>query len=919
MNPSWRCLLVCLAALLSACGQMQVGEISFNRDIRPILNEHCLQCHGGVRTNGGLSFIFEEDAFGETESGAVAIMPGNHRKSELFQRLVHEDPELRMPLEKPPLKKDEISLIARWIDAGAKWEDHWAYVPPKDDISPPTTDILDVENEIDQFIFAELEKRGLEPAVRAGRATLLRRLYLDLIGLPPTLQEASEFLADTSANSYQKLVDRLLESPHFGEKWASMWLDLARYADTKGYEKDSNRSIWKYRDWVINAFNSDKPYDVFTIEQLAGDLIIPSTEEQLIATAFHRNSISNDEGGTDDEEFRVASIIDRVATTYEVWQATTMACAQCHGHPYDPFRQKDFYTSMAFFNNAADSDIYNEQPKYYSFTQKDSNQVADIIAWINQQLDVEDQSDPGLFLYQQRDQILYNLGYRVAEAEEFSMSSPLIELIWPDLDMLWQVQDSSWIRFNQVDLTDIEKIGFRAATTLDFAGRISIHLDHPDSEKIGEIRITRTGYWDRWQSNKPTQAHLFRNFVAEITPTSGEHDVYFRFWVGDTYIQHLFYLDKIIYYENQPGRNRYSGEVNKQLEKLAAIPSNSTPIIQELPKDQARKTFMFDRGSWLLPTDEVKPQLPGVFALPDQKCRDRLEFARWLVSPQNPLTARVAVNRFWSHIFGAGLVETMEEFGSQGTFATHPELLDWLATYFAGDLAWQPKELIKLLVTSATYQQASIADSLKLEIDPKNQFLSRGPRIRLSAEQIRDQILTVSGLLNRKLGGPSVILPELKIAPSKIPHWADQSEDGHFRRTLYVFWVRTDPFPAMLTFDSPDRTICVSKRVRTNTPLQALNLLNDATYFAASQAIAQKLFASEDSLEARLDLGYRMVMGKDLVKSKRAHLMDLYHNTIDHLESEKFESLMTDEERQLKGLTMVANVLLNLDEFIVKG
>ncbi|NND31693.1 MAG: DUF1553 domain-containing protein [Saprospiraceae bacterium] len=909
-----------LAVLLVACEGLHQEEISFNNEIRPILNKHCLRCHGGVRANGNLSFLFEEDAFGETESGLQAIIPGSHRESQLYQRIVHEDPELRMPLDNKPLPPEDIKLIARWIDQGAKWEKHWAYVPPDESIVPPQTKISGVENPIDQFVFARLEESDLMPAPPADPATLMRRLYLDLTGLPPTVQQIDAFLADDDPGAYERLVDRLLSSAHFGERWASMWLDLARYADTKGYEKDSNRSIWKYRDWVINAFNSDKPYDKFSIEQLAGDLITPPSRDRLIATAFHRNSISNDEGGTDDEEFRVASVIERVATTYEVWQGTTMACVQCHSHPYDPFRQKDFYTSMAFFNNASDSDIYNEQPKFYHFDDHDTLEIKEIIRWINTRVDSTERVDFNSFLYQQREQLLYNLGHRVVEAEEFNQSSPLIELIWPDLDMLWQVQDSSWIRFDRVDLNNVEQIGFRTATPLDFAGSISIHLDDPKSEKIGEVKVTKTGSWDRWQGTKPAKNHLFKEFIARIKPVPGEHDVYFRFWIGDTYIQHLFYLDQIIYYEKQPARHKYGRELNEKLNALSSFSSLTTPIIQELPDERSRETFIYNRGSWLTPTAKVAAGLPGIFNEKDKSIEDRLAFAKWLVSTQNPLTSRVAVNRFWAQIFGTGLVETMEEFGSQGAEPSHPELLDWLAVHFSNDLKWRMKALIRLLVTSATYRQAAIADSIKLEIDPENRLLSRGTRTRLSAEQIRDQILAVSDLLDRKLGGPSVIFPELNIPESNIPGWADQSVNSRYRRTLYAFWVRTDPFPAMMTFDTPDRTICVSHRVRTNTPMQALNLLNDRTYFEASTAIANRILHDEDELSQQIELAYRMVMGRSITSTKLELLSTLYSDTINHLQAETPENVSdSDEEVKLKGLTMVANALLNLDEFVVKG
>ena len=353
---------------LSACQFSADEQISYNQHIRPIFNQKCLACHGGVKQSGGFSLLFEEDAFAVTESGKAAIVPGSPGKSELVKRLRHLDPELRMPFEGDPLNEQEIALIEQWIAEGAKWEKHWAYIPPDPNIQPPSVANLEwPNNEIDQFILDRLEQEGLRPNPEADKASLLRRLSLDLIGLPPTLEEVDRFVNNNDPKAYEQEVDRLLASPHFGERWASMWLDLARYADSKGYEKDLYRSIWKYRDWVIKAFNEDMPFDQFATEQLAGDLLPNPTEDQLIATAFHRNTMANDEGGTDNEEFRNYANIERVGTTFEVFQSTTMACVQCHSHPYDPFRHEDFYEFMAFFNNTVDRDIYHEAPNLFTY------------------------------------------------------------------------------------------------------------------------------------------------------------------------------------------------------------------------------------------------------------------------------------------------------------------------------------------------------------------------------------------------------------------------------------------------------------------------------------------------------------------------------------------------------------------------
>ena len=911
-----------------ACQSSDQTSVSFNKDIRPILNENCLACHGGVKAMGEFSLLFEEDAFAKTKSGKTAIVPGSHKKSELYRRLIHSDPELRMPFEKEPLTPKEINLIAQWIDEGAKWEKHWAYIPPQKNIPTPQVNNSQwVKNDLDYFILKELEKKDLTPNESADAHTLLRRLSFDLIGLPPTQLEAKPITQNFSDKDYEALVNRLLSSPHFGERWASMWLDLARYADTKGYEKDSNRNIWKYRDWVINAFNTDMPFDQFTIEQLAGDLLPNPNESQLIATAYHRNAISNDEGGTDDEEFRIASTIERISNTYEVWMGTTFACVQCHSHPYDPFRHEEFYESLAFFNNTMDKDIYNEQPKLYTYAPEDAKQVKAIIKWINHKIDKTDQEIEDEFLFQQKDALLDELDYRVVEAEEYHKSSDLIELIWPELDMVWQVQDSSWIMFESVDLTKVEKIGFRVASPLDWAGNISIHINEVNGPKIGEVKVTKTADWNGWQWSKPTEDNLFKIYSTFVKSQSGTHDIYFKFSKGDTFIQHLFYVDKIVYQIEGAKKDQYGKEMQNKLAQLVSIPANTTPILQELPEDKARPTHFLERGSWLTPKQEVNAAIPQIFKETiNVSPKDRLDFAKALTHPKNPLTARVIVNRVWEQLFGFGLVESMEEFGSQGFTPTHPELLDWLAVEFMEQHQWSIKSLIKQLVTSATYRQASDASDKKLEIDPRNQYLSRGTRTRLSAEQIRDQVLAVSGLLDKTIGGPSVIMESLNIGQNRRPRWAITGDKAKYRRTLYTFWKRTDPFPSMITFDSPDRTICASQRIRTNTPLQALNLLNNETYFEAAVHIAKKVFSEHQTLNQQLEAAYFQIMLQPASPKKLTLLQELYSDALDHFQQEKEavqnmlkeEKASTEEKEKIAALSITVNTLLNLDEFIVK-
>ena len=904
----------------------EASSISFNRDVRPILNDKCLSCHGGVKANGGFSLLFEEEAFSETESGKKAIVRGNHKKSELFKRLVHEDPEQRMPLEKDPLSAEEIEIIKNWIDQGAKWEKHWAYIPPNKDISPPEVDDQNwSKNAIDQFVFKKMAEQGFTPAEETDKHTLIRRVTLDLTGLPPTMEEVQNFVSDTSPKAYENLVDGLLASPHFGERWATMWLDLARYADSKGYEKDSNREIWKYRDWVINAFNNDMPFNQFSIEQLAGDLVPEPTEEQLIATAFHRNTLANDEGGTDNEQFRTESVLERVGTTFEVWQGTTMACVQCHSHPYDPFRHEEFYQSMAFFNNAVDNDSYFEQPKLFTYSEANTVNVEEIIEYINEALLPEDKYDSASpYLHTQKEDLLTHLGHRLVEAETFDDDGPLIELEIT-LNLLMQIQDSSWVKYEEVDLKNIEKIGFLVSSSKDYAGEISVRLDSLGGKEIGRVKITNTE-----KSKEIVYGKKVAEFIAAIEPVDEMHDLFLQFYKGEAYVQDLFNLDKLIYYEKEPIKDKYNGEFNKKVLELAKIPTTSTPIIQELQGEKARKTFVFDRGSWLSPSKEVNRGIPDIYNIAKaEEPANRLEFAQWLVSEKNPLASRVAVNRIWEQLFGFGLVESMEEFGSQGEKPSHPALLDWMSVRFSKEYAWKMKPFLKELVSSATYRQSSNVSTEKIAQDPNNKWLARMGRTRLTGEQIRDQTLTVSGLLNKKIGGPSVRTVDVDTTRGwhYDPDYIVKGDSAKYRRSLYTLWKRVTPPQNLIAFDSPDRSVCSSRRIRTNTPLQALNSLNDQTFFEASQALADKMLNEEEQLEDRLKMGYYSVMGKEIEAQKLGVLVQLYNETYQHYFDNKNSNDFPEIALKKKGkdkytlsaLTVVANTLLNLDEFIVKG
>jgi hypothetical protein len=897
---------------------LRPAPISYNQDIRPIVNRKCIACHGGVKKSGGFSLLFRHEALDTTESGVPAIVPGDAAASELMQRITHHDPELRMPLEAEPLSEAEVKLFRRWIDQGAKWEKHWAYIAPDITINPPDAETNWGHNEVDPFVYARLLEQQLTPAPPAAPADLLRRLSLDLTGLPPTPAEVEAFVNDAAPEAYERAVDRLLASPRFGEHWAAMWLDLARYADTKGYEKDLERSIWQYRDWVIRAFNNDMPFDQFTIEQLAGDLLPQPTEAQYIATAFHRNTMANDEGGTDDEEFRVAAVFDRVSTTWEVWQGTTMACVQCHSHPYDPIVHEEFYQAYAFFNNTEDRDIYNEQPKLFTYAPKDEEKLTEIIRWINQRLKPDDQlPDRNAFLHEQKEDLLYHLGYRRVEAEEFANSSRFIELTMPDQKSVWQIQDSSWIMFEDVDLTEVKAVSYHWATP--YSGIIELRLDSVTGPIISRTKVIKTGdfdhrlTWDQWQVKK-----------VPITPTRGQHDLYYTFRKDQHYSSDLFRLDWIFYHERQPRQEKYNADFRANVAALASLEPIQTPILRELPKEKQRTTYHFTRGNWLTPGEPVSPGIPASMGeLTDPETPTRLDLARWLMSDKNPLTARVIVNRFWDRIFGYGLVETPEDFGTQGFAPSHPQLLDWLAVQFRDEHRWSVKQLLKQIVLSATYRQASTVTPEKLERDPRNQWLSRGARVRLSAEQIRDQALAVSGLLNDEMYGPSVRPPQ----PASLGKWAVSEGEDRYRRAVYTFWHRTNPYPSMISFDSPGRNLCVSRRIRTNTPLQALTLLNDTVYVEAAYALARRLHRTTyPSVEAQLADAYRRVMLREPDDNKLRSIQSLYTDALAQYQAtaapdgtSRTVAYQAPDEAELKTLTLVANALLNMDEFITKN
>ncbi len=900
-------------------------ELDFNAEVRPIINTKCISCHGGVKESGGFSLFSREDALKPTKSGKPAIIPGDPKGSEFMKRLTHHDPEERMPYHADPLKPEEIEVLRKWIKQGAHWQDHWAYLKPvKPEI--PKLDTAWGNNTIDKFVLAKLKQEGLKPSSPADKAMLLRRLSLDLTGLPPTENELLSFQNEKAPDAYEKQVDRLLASPHFGERWAAMWLDLARYADSRGYEKDQPRNIWRYRDYVIKSFNADKPFDQFTVEQLAGDLLPRTSEENLIATAFHRNTTNNDEGGTDDEEFRTTAVIDRVNNTWEVWQGTTMSCVQCHSHPYDPVRHEEFYNSLAFFNNTRDEDVPDESPALAHYKPEDEPGINSIKNWIETQLPAE-KANADIHKIMQ----LLRLSEPKTHPHSFdSLTNAAL------MDGKWLgIGHKGYARLKNIDLTGKRHLLVQAGFN-DKNCRMEIRKDRPDGEIIGLAQAhNNKGIWD------------FKQTIIDLKPTQGRHTLYFVAYnpkakKPDDYgilCQWMHFAEPL------PGYDKPGFAVVKDtiLALLNRKELERTPVMLENPKSLKRKSHVFVRGNWLSKGPEVQPATPKFMANFAKYPKNRLGLAQWLVSKDNTLTARVTVNRFWEQLFGMGIVETLEDFGSQGLKPSHPELLDYLAITFQNDYQWHVKKLLKLMVMSATYQQDSKVSKQQIEKDPSNRYLARGPRIRLTAEQVRDQALAVGGLLSLKMYGKSVMPPQpdgvWMVVYSGVSWKTSEGEDA-YRRAIYTFWRRSVPYPSLMTFDAAGREVCVSRRIRTNTPLQALVTLNDTVYITAARGLAAKMQRTGGSIENQLREGYRLALFKEAKPPTLKVLTDLYQKADVYYQEKPEEAAkmmgaknpktqkimqpvsnnigIPTETRHKACLTVVANAIMNLDEFVMK-
>ncbi len=1013
-----------LAPAVARAGESRPGTIEFNRDVRPILAKNCFACHGrdANQRQAGLRLDTYEGATADRDASR-AIVPRDLGNSALWQRVTSADPDEVMPpptSNKPPLGPAQKAILKAWIEQGAGYQRHWAFEPLMSDVQVPDTGNATAANPIDAFVAAKLKEHGLTFAPEAEPATLIRRVSFDLTGLPPS--------ADLLVLPYEEAVDRLLASPHFGEHMAASWLDAARYADTNGYFSDKPRQMWLWRDWVTGAFNANMPYDQFTIEQLAGDLLPQATIQQRIATGFNRNHMANNETGSIDEEFRVEYVVDRVSTTMALWLGLTAGCAQCHDHKYDPLSQREFYQLFAFFNNVPEKGVIVEDnpPPLISVPSPDQEQalqkaLAEMRAATESFAPLREQLAAGMAEWEKKaaselpqpakavfhepldgrlGKDARSLGTSLAfekgiheEAARFDATQH-VEAAAPsfDLDRPWTI--GLWIKAEgslSCPLSLIEPEGHRRGIELIWQkGRLQVNLVHrwgasaievstlealsaknwhqivvayDGTQKAAGLRVFFDGSPTRLEIKRDTLSGSLANrqplrigrrdsglgfygSIDEVRLVSGaleDREVLDWFWGerirgvvetpaekrsavdSDTLLD--YYIDHFADAAIKQARQRLRRAVENEKTVLASIPT--ALVMQEM--EQPRITHVLERGKYDKPVQVVTPDVPAAIApWPAGAPRNRLGLAQWLVSRENPLTPRVAVNRLWQQCFGEGLVRTAEDFGAQGEPPTHPELLDWLAATFR-DGGWNIKNMLRLIVTSQTYRQKS---ATRDQHDPDNFLLARGPRGRLTAEMLRDQALAVSGLLVSAIGGPSVKpyqppgLWEAVSYNAEETYVADAG-DGLWRRSLYTYVKRQTPPPLLLIFDGPTREKCTIRRPRTNTPLQALLLLNDPVFVEAARMLAARTLTSAgDDLEKLREL-WRRVLVRDasqdelalvhgLLVRQRARFAKAPSDARQLLAKEAAKHDARLDARELAAWTVVAQAVLNLDEAMTK-
>ena len=1007
------------------------ARVDFNRDIRPILSDNCYACHGpdSGKRKAGLRLDLKEAALAKLKSDNFAIVPGDPAKSALIARITNKDEDERMP----PLKTGkhltdaQIDLLRRWIVQGAVWQGHWSFIKPERPSPPATTGKRWARNPIDQFILARIEKEKLKPSPEADRATLIRRVAFDLTGLPPTPTEVDAFFADKQPDAYERLVDRLLQSPRFGEHEARYWLDVARYGDTHGLHLDNERSLWPYRDWVVSAFNRNQPFDQFTIEQLAGDLVESPTREQKIASGFNRCNVTSSEGGAIDDEFYMRYAVDRTETTSVVWMGLTAGCAVCHDHKFDPISQREFYQLYAFFNSLTEKAMDGNAllpPPIWKLPTPDQKEkldrlnetlaerervVRDAVAKVDYAEPPADRKpseiERGDFVWVEDDfpagakaessgadrkwigEGRIHSGKRALTrtdkglAQDFFTGARQALMIGKDdklfayvyLDpadppkaIMLQFHTSDWLNranwgdedaipFGDKGTTqklllgalpatgqwvrlevDAEKVGLKPGAKVDgfaftqFGGTVNWDkaglMTATAQEDLAGISQIEWEKQEKAREKKDVPKPVEEALKADDAKRTDEQKKLLR----DHYIANVY----------APVREPFSPllKARDEAKKPRDDLDNSlvaTMIMQEMEKP--RPSFVMKRGQYDQPGDPVTPAVPAMLPpLKSSGTTNRLDLARWLVSPDHPLTARVTVNRFWQQFFGTGIVKSSGDFGAQGEWPSHPELLDWLATEFL-HTDWDVKRMIRLMVTSATYRQSSAVSEALRQKDPENRLLARGPRFRLDAEVIRDNALYVSGLLIEKMGGrgvrpyqPSGIWEAVGYTSSNTAKFEQDHGEALYRRSLYTFWKRTAPPPYLTTFDAPSREKYCTRRERTDTPLQALVTMNDPAYVEAARHFSERMIGHAKGAEDRLEFGFRLVTARQPSSSEKAILRETLKKHLARYQSNPDaakklvavgESPVNDklDSTELAAYTMVASLLLNLDETLNKN
>lgn len=1001
-------MIVLLSSGLSARAEDQIPD--FTRDILPIFETRCTYCHGEDEQKGGLSL----HALGHLKRGgdrAVPVVRGKSEESLLYKALVEDGDLPRMPLDDDPLSDAEIELVKRWIDAGAPgWKktplaerivktDHWSFQPIVRPVPPELENKSVVQNPIDRFIQHQLAEKGLSPSPSADRRTLIRRLSLDLLGLLPEPAELDHFVNDTRPDAYERLVDRLLDSPHFGERWGRHWLDAARYADSNGYTIDGARSIWPYRDWVIEAFNRDLPFDQFIVEQLAGDLLPEPSREQLVATGFHRNTLINEEGGTDKEQFRVEAVVDRVSTTGTVLLGLTVGCAQCHTHKYDPITQREFYELFAVFNQC--DEPYLDLPTDEQTARKEelAAKVADAKKSLEQYVSSAKDKE-------QLTKIAEEIQAWLKSKERFWQPTGLENVFAKGTTKFENLGDDSWLVLEpenhetyilefEADVSILSGLRLEALSHDRIPGKgpgytphgnftlNNVRLEKQDGTEIPIVRAVADhsqasgeamnaidddpkSFWaingDKAHTSKEIQFEL----GEDVTVTKGMKlrlileqaygsapYVIGRFRVSQTsaprdYLQ-IALLERRKWEQHEKlDPKKQSANILKKLQKLdperkrleqavktaeAELKNLNSRIVKTMilrQRSEPRTTHVHIRGDFLRKGTEVQSNVPAVLHdLPeDVDAPNRLEFARWLMSPENPLTARVTVNRFWQRLFGLGIVETENDFGLQGSPPSHPELLDWLAMEFI-DQDWSVKSILKTIVMSHTYRQSSNLRPELQEQDPRNRLLARQSRVRLEAEIIRDVALDAAGLLSPKMGGPGVYPPQpegIYVLTQVKKRWDTDTDEDRYRRGIYTYLWRSSPYPFLPTFDAPSPTMACTRRPRSNTPLQALTLANDAAFVEMAKGLAKRVLEEgPDYQEGRIRYAWEVCFCREPTEAelnRMSQFVSLQKEQLNNSGSAASLAKTIDVkdvvEADKAAWLLTARVLMNLDEFITR-